>query len=214
MNSAVLVNVIRFFSKGHKCLLTFLRVLKQVLKEENLSLSCLDQMEMDVEMSAAPLGCDYPDAPWIPKLQEYEKLICESESFEILSRAVLEKMLKKSFDEFGKLYPELALAPQQVGLLLRPILLGDSNTSTLSTIAVTEGVPASVPSSASTEFQPSPLISSQTSFPLLGGKRGPTYDPSLEVKSKVQKISTLPIYSSKYNAISSKYILFEIVLYF
>lgn len=198
MNSTLLVNAIRFFSRGQKCLLSFLRILKQVLKEENIKLNCLDQVELEVEMSAAPPGCDFPDAAWTPRLREYEQLVCEKELSETLLHVPLEKMLKKSFSEFGKQFPEQALAPQQVGLLLRPILLEASSTSMSPTIADMGEVPASVLSSASTESPPKTSILNPISRPLLGVKRGPTYDPSTESKSKTQRIITSPIFSSKY----------------
>jgi len=198
MSQQLLSNAIRFFSKGQKCLLTFLRILKKVMQEENINLNCLSQLEMDVEMAAAPPGCDFPDAPWMPKLQEFDDVICGSESLGTLSPAILQRQLKKSFEILKNEYPELGLEPQHLGSLLQPTLLKDLSMSTLLTTADMEEARASVLSSPSTECPPKTLTSPQPSYPLLGVKRGQICDQSTEPKSKMPKTHILPIFSSKY----------------
>jgi hypothetical protein len=154
---------------------------------------------MDLEMSAAPLGCDSPDAATSLNLQELNLCISENVSSETLLSPEMSEVLKKSYMLFAKMYPDQLPKEQPVdGLLWLPTQLVDSAMSILPMTADSEDQLASALSSTRIESIEQPLTSKVTSNLLLNGKRKGTFDPFTANQPKRMKTTTPSlIFSSK-----------------
>lgn len=192
-------NAIRFFGSSRKGLLQWLEILKLQLQRDCQSLSCLKYLEADLEMSAAPLGCDSLDAGTSLNLEELKACISENVSSETLLSQEMSTVLKKSCILFAKMYPDQPQGQLPVdGLLWLPTPSKDSAMSTLPTTADSE-VPLanalSLTRIGSTEL---PSTSKGTLNPLLSGKRRGTFDPFTVSQPKKMKTTTpSSIFSSK-----------------
>jgi hypothetical protein len=194
-----LLNAIRFFGSSRKSLLQWLEILKLQLQRDCQSLSCLKYLEADLEMSAAPLGCDFPDAGTKLNLQELSSCISENVSSETLLSPEMSGVLKRSYQLYARLYPDLLPKEQPVdGSLWLPTQSQDSATSTLPTTVDSEDQLASVLSSTRIESIEQPSTSKVISNPLLSGKRRGTFDPFTASQPKRMKtITPSSIFSSK-----------------
>lgn len=197
----VLRAVIRFFGRSRDLLLQFCQVFQQVLQQElspKLSmplLECLKAMELDLEMSAAPLGSDYPDAPLKLNLPELERQLCDTGLFDTLSLAQLSDPLEKSLQVLKNQLPIIKQLAD--GLPSPDIPLLDFIMSTQCTIAdlPSQRVPAPSCSPIESSIQESQTVGFS---PILGRKRARILEKSVEPTLKMQQATHSPIYSSKY----------------
>lgn len=190
-------SAIRFFSKSQEHLLQFLHQLKlELAKVEQLVhlLPCVELSMEDVEMSAAPLGADCPDANIQVKLPELNQLISDCASLDASSSVLLLQVVQKLCETYAKVSQDPAANLLLTGLQSLATRNRGGSMFTLPTTAPTLNQPADVPSldpiEAGADNDQENLPHSSKAI-----KRATTIDRYLEPTLKQQKIPTPQIYS-------------------